>query len=288
MRQRNNRHGRFQAVLTLLFLAETMQGQTLTAATVRGGGGQGEASVVDVTGGATSTTTSTANTSTEDHVSYYAYPDNDPKCFETTQELRDAVNQYQGEAQFDQALAARYGWPLQNWCVSHIGDFSNLFQSKHHRYFDEDLNDWDMSSATDLSGMFQNCHWFNRPLSQWNVSNVRTTARMFAAARTFHQDLSRWTLDRCEDMSYMFLHAFSLEHQHVTAWKDHIQNVRTMEGMFRDARSFDASQLTWDVSHVANTKGMVSSISGVSLNLRGGSAPIVTTASSGQHITDEI
>jgi Mycoplasma protein of unknown function, DUF285 len=192
----------------------------------------------------------------------------DPKCFETTEELRAAVEQYKGQNTYDQILAKKYGWPMNHWCVSNIEDFSQLFHAPHHRYLDEPLEGWDMSSATDLSGMFQNCHWFNQPLNRWDVSAVRTMTRMFAAARNFNQPLDQWNVERVQDMSYMFLHAFSFNQpQSMNGWN--IGNVKNLEGMFRDARSLDDSLLKWDVSHVDNTKHMVSSIAGVSLNLRG-------------------
>jgi Mycoplasma protein of unknown function, DUF285 len=196
------------------------------------------------------------------------YELDDPKCFETTEELRQAVSQYQGVNKFDAKLASKYGWPIGQWCVSNIQDFSNLFSSSpHHRYFNEPLDEWDMSRATDVSGMFQNCHWFNQPLRSWKLGNVKTMTRMFAAARNFNQPIGHWKVDQVQDMSYMFLHAFSLD-QNLNEWN--IRSVTSMEGMFRDARSFDSTkQLNWDVSHVKNTKLMVSEIPGVTLNLRG-------------------
>lgn len=201
----------------------------------------------------------------------------DPKCFASSEELRQAVDQYQGADHYDSALANAYGWPMNAWCVSHIQDFSNLFQN--HRYWDESLAEWDVSHATDLSGMFQNCHWLNnnQDFGMWDTSNVRTMARMFAAARNFNSpSLQDWNTARVTDMSYMFLHAFSFAQPKALAeWN--IGRVQTMEGMFRDARSFDERELHWDVSHVSNTKSMVSSIPGVSLNLRRG-GPVAAAA----------
>ena len=195
------------------------------------------------------------------------YELNDPKCFETSDELRQAVNRYEGMNKFDSKLAAQFGWPIGRWCVSNVEDFSNLFSSaRHHRYFNEPLDLWDMSRATNVSGMFQNCHWFNQPLSSWKLRNVKTMSRMFAAARSFNQPIGTWQVDSVQDMSYMFLHAFSF-HQDLNSWN--IASVTSMEGMFRDARSFDSSQLQWDVSHVTNIDRMVSEIPGVTLNLRG-------------------
>lgn len=189
---------------------------------------------------------------------------NDPKCFESTEELRAAVARYQNKDVYDAQLAQRYGWPIGNWCVSSITDFSNLFTQ--HRYFDEPLEQWDMSSATDLSGMFQNCHWFNQPLNDWDTSSVQNLQRIFASARNFNQPLDKWRTESVTDTSYAFLHAFSFSQpESLNGWN--IRNVRNAEGMFRDARSFDSTLLTWDVDHIENTKSMVSSIPGVSVNL---------------------
>jgi Mycoplasma protein of unknown function, DUF285 len=204
-----------------------------------------------------------------DDTSIVEYELDDPKCFDTTEELRQAVSDYQGVNTFNAKLGAKYGWPIGQWCVSNIRDFSNLFSSSgsmHHRYFNEPLDQWDMSHATDVSGMFQNCHWFNQPLRSWKLGNVKTMTRMFAAARNFNQPIGHWQVDQVQDMSYLFLHAFSFD-QNLNSWN--IRSVTSMEGIFRDARSFDATTLNWDVSHVENTKMMVSEIPGVTLNLRG-------------------
>ena len=272
--QKHARHLRFKAVLALFFLPETLQGQTLTTRAVRGGvvASGNNVNASNIVNQESNKESYESQQQQHQHTSL-----SDPKCFASTEELRHAVDQYQGEDHYDHSLAAVYGWPISAWCVSNIQDFSNLFQS--HRWFDESLADWDVSHATDLSGMFQNCHWLqNQDFSQWDTSNVRTMARMFAAARSFNNpSLQDWNTERVTDMSYMFLHAFSFSQtQALQDWN--IGRVQTMEGMFRDARSLDATELHWDVSHVRNTKSMVSSIPGVSLNLlRGG--PVVLSAS---------
>lgn len=111
------------------------------------------------------------------------------KCFDTTDELRIAINQYIDADTYDSTLATQYGWPLGQWCVSLLQDFSNLFcnTNLHHKNsFDEDLSSWDVSKATSMEGMFQNCHHYNNAgnnLNQWNTSRVTTMSRMFTSAR---------------------------------------------------------------------------------------------------------
>jgi len=230
---------------------------------LRGGGGSRATVAIHTPEAAAVGSDTTSNASILDFIPEV------PKCFETTQELRDAVHRYQNGLTFDPELAQTYGWPIGSWCVSEITDFSQLFSAQHHRYFNEPLASWNMAQATDLTGMFQNCHIFNQPLGAWDVSSVTTMSRMFASARSFDQDLSPWNTARVQDFSYMFLHAFSFQHV-PNAWS--IASATTMEGMFRDARSLEGAALTWDLSRVENTNHMISEIAGVSLNLRGGSS----------------
>ena len=52
-----------------------------------------------------------------------------------------------------QKIASVYGWPIGEWCVSPLTDFSNIFRG--HREFNEPLDGWDVSKAVDLTQMFQ-------------------------------------------------------------------------------------------------------------------------------------
>ncbi|CAB9529657.1 (LipO)protein [Seminavis robusta] len=191
----------------------------------------------------------------------------EPRCFQTTQELRDAVNSYQGQDHLNVTLGEQYGWPIGQWCVSNIHDFSNLFQNyhhqPHHQHFNEPLDHWDMSLARDVSGMFQNCHEFNQPLDHWDLSEVTSMARMFASAKSFRQDIDMWDTSQVRDMSYMFLHAHAFSGKNLDAWD--LRSLVTTEGMFRDARSIDPTKLHWDISSIPNTHRMFSETPSVSL-----------------------
>ena len=56
--------------------------------------------------------------------------------------------------------------------------------------FDGDISGWDVSSVTDMSGMFGRSP-FNGDLSDWDVSSVTDTSYMFYDS-SFNGDLSGW------------------------------------------------------------------------------------------------
>jgi len=57
--------------------------------------------------------------------------------------------------------------------------------------FNQDISSWDVSSVTDMSGMFRDA-WFNQDIGSWNVRNVTDMSNMFQDATAFNQNLSGW------------------------------------------------------------------------------------------------
>lgn len=62
------------------------------------------------------------------------------RCFESKEELINAVNRYEAYNVIDMELAENYGWPIGNWCVGKITDFSDLFYDRS--FFNEDIGKW--------------------------------------------------------------------------------------------------------------------------------------------------
>ena len=60
-----------------------------------------------------------------------------------------------------------------------------------------------LSSATDLSGMFANANKVNSPLSHWDVSTITNMKSMFEKAITFNQSLASWNVSNVDDMTGM-------------------------------------------------------------------------------------
>ena len=59
--------------------------------------------------------------------------------------------------------------------------------------FNQPLNSWDTSSATQIRNMFEGASAFNQPIRSWDVSSVDVSAReMFKNAIAFNQPLDLW------------------------------------------------------------------------------------------------
>lgn len=57
------------------------------------------------------------------------------------------------------------------------------------------LNDWDMSNAISMEGMFKNTIHFDQSIENWDVRNVANMSEMFANASSFNQSLESWELE---------------------------------------------------------------------------------------------
>ena len=197
------------------------------------------------------------------------------RCFEDSEELRQAVQDYIANSTQYTSVAQHYGWPINEWCVSQVSDFSYLFANQ--RKFKESVADWDVSQAVNMSGMFQSAFVFNSDLSKWNTKEVqdmsemfdcaysynqpvaawdtrkvKTMNRMFHVAKAFNQDLSSWDTGRVSDMSYMFYRARSFNQPVMK----NTTNLQDMSYTFAFARQFNQSGVKeWDVSRVQTMRG---------------------------------
>ena len=63
------------------------------------------------------------------------------QCFQTTQELRQAVRDFvYGDANTRAVVTSTYGSAMGNWCVDELQDFSSIFYGM--RSFNEDISNW--------------------------------------------------------------------------------------------------------------------------------------------------
>jgi len=76
------------------------------------------------------------------------------KAFLSGDELRSAVGNYSRcNATQAEEFAATYGWPIGNWDVSKVRDFSRVFLNVNT--FNERIGSWDVSNSTTMRYMFQ-------------------------------------------------------------------------------------------------------------------------------------
>jgi surface protein len=105
-----------------------------------------------------------------------------------------------------------------------------------------------------MTDMFRGAEVFNQDLNNWDVSSVKTMLTMFGETGAFNGDISNWDVSNVEDMGFMFANA-SAFNRDISRWNT--SNVTNMDSMFRDAVAFN-SDLIWDVSNVTNMEKMFS------------------------------
>jgi len=114
--------------------------------------------------------------------------------------------------------------------------------------FNEDVSAWDVSSVTDMMGMFYKTYNFNQDIAAWETSKVKTMASMFKDASSFNSNIEAWDVSRVKSMSSMFEDAVSFNSA-IGAWD--VSRVSRMSKMFNNADQFnDPTIVAWDVSSV--------------------------------------
>jgi surface protein len=183
--------------------------------------------------------------------------------FETTEELREAVDLYLVDNSTNTLVARNYGWPIGVWDVSKIQDFSYLFSADEsvvlERFnpaaatFNEDISRWEVSSATSMIFMFDGAASFDKPLGDWNVSSVTNMRSMFYKAASFNQSLADWNVSRVANMPTMFYEASSFD-QPLAGWN--VSSVKNMRFMFAYSTSFNQPLADWNLLSVTDVGGM--------------------------------
>jgi surface protein len=156
------------------------------------------------------------------------------RVFASTNELCEAVDEHlEAENPETMSVSVTCGYPVGTWDVSHTNDFSDAFnadpidngRNQAASCFNEDLSQWDVSSASTVHQMFRRAEAFNQDLSMWDVSSVVNMSHMFFSACAFNQDLSLWDASQMADMSRMFSGAGAFN-QDLSIW-----NTASVTGM---------------------------------------------------------
>jgi ribosomal protein S27E len=168
------------------------------------------------------------------------------KAFKDPLELQAAVDVILSKEPVAVAdIEATYGL-MEDWDVSAITDFTNLFNAKTRNplaaTIQVDLSRWDVGNAKSLDGMFLGAAMVNFDVSSWDVSNTELFQGMFEGATSFKgKGLEKWDVSSGRLFMVMFAETTSLSPGlDLRSWNVH--NAERMTAMFRNS-NFGTSSL---------------------------------------------
>lgn len=144
---------------------------------------------------------------------------------------------------FDQASS--FNRPLAGWDV-HSGlptTYNNMFNGCV--VFNQNLNNWDVSSMTEGRQMFKDCRVLNQPFSNWNVAANLNFTDMFSGCWAFNQPLNTWNVGAGTSFAGMFYQCIVFN-QNLNNWN--VGNGVNFGSMFNMAVRFNGNIDNWDVS----------------------------------------
>jgi surface protein len=158
----------------------------------------------------------------------------------------------------NQRAAATQPYPIGEWDVSNVRDFSHVFDARRNPLlidFNEDISKWDVSNATDLNHMFSGCQSFNADLSRWNVSKATDLHSMFINCQSFNANVSAWNVSNATNMSAMFAGCSAFQSD-VSGWN--VSRVTNLSFLFFNCSSFDSNVSDWNPSSATDLSSMFS------------------------------
>ena len=104
------------------------------------------------------------------------------------------------------------------WNVSNVNDFNNMFRftALFNNGGSSNIQNWNVSSAISMEGMFSRANSFNQPLANWErstpgntstLANVTNMANMFSSGNrtfSFNQPIGNWNVSNVTNMNNMF------------------------------------------------------------------------------------
>ncbi|MHA1191805.1 MAG: BspA family leucine-rich repeat surface protein [Promethearchaeota archaeon] len=140
---------------------------------------------------------------------------------------------------------------MNDWDVSSVTNMTFMFYNAIT--FNQDIGSWDVSSVTDMSYMFRNANSFNQDIGSWDASSVTSMYEMFSDASDFNQNIGSWDVSSVTSMYEMFGNADAFN-QDIGSWD--VSSVTRMSYMFRNANSFNQDIGSWDISSVTDMNDM--------------------------------
>jgi surface protein len=157
---------------------------------------------------------------------------------------------------FESCVLLNSPFNLNAWNISTVTNLSGMF--RFCGSFNQALSLWNTANVTDMSGMFEESG-FNQNIGNWNTSNVINMSKMFKKAINFNRPIGNWNTANVTDMSEMFGSAAIFDfpmifNQNIGNWNT--SSAVNMSGMFRNAKFFNQNIGNWNTANVTNMSEM--------------------------------
>lgn len=172
------------------------------------------------------------------------------------------------------------GAQIRSWDVSRVTRMADTFTNTDFTYYNANfrLDTWNVSSVTDMEGMFRDTFGFHSYLANWETGRVKNMKHMFhGAVKASVAGLNNWDTSQVTHMGSMFAKT-DMKSLDLSGWstsqvtsmvsmfrESQLQTLRqdwdtsgdtNMFGMFQNAANFDSFLGNFDVSNVPNMASM--------------------------------
>ena len=148
--------------------------------------------------------------------------------------------------------ASAFTASLNSWNTSNVVTMNSMFSAASA--FNGAINSWNTAAVTNMTYMFSGASAFNQDIDAWNTMAVTYMTGMFYNAALFNGNIASWNTHNVVDMSHMFFGDANFVSTSLSAW--HVNQVRTMKGMFEGAMGYNDDLRNWDVSSVTDISRM--------------------------------
>ena len=136
---------------------------------------------------------------------------------------------------------------MNEWNVSSVTNMQQTFIGAV--LFNQNIGAWNVGNVTTMAVMFFGAKAFNQNIGSWNVGNVINTSLMFYDSTSFNQNIGLWNVGKVVNMNNMFILATAFN-QNIGAWN--VGNVTNMQSMFQSATAFNQNLGSWNIGNVTN------------------------------------
>lgn len=144
-----------------------------------------------------------------------------------------------------------------SWDVSTITNMRGVFFGAEN--FDRQITTWDVTNVTDMTSMFENAKSYNRSMKWWVTTSLEKMSFMFAGAESFNRNVfNNFDVSNVQEFDGVFKNALAFEgkdpndtdpsDKDISDWD--MSSATSLNSMFAGAESFDFDISIWDVSSV--------------------------------------